>query len=92
MSITALVTASAIGLVSLTAQDVPAPKDLMLAQAAPYVSTQSVMVPNGDYKTMANGCTYRRTQAPGYPVRWILVVNPSRIGLPAAPGRCRGML
>ncbi|WP_425102072.1 hypothetical protein [Tropicibacter sp. S64] len=92
MSFTALAAAATLGLVSLPASDLRMPKELMLAQAAPYISTQGVVVPQGDYRTLSNGCTYRRTQAPGYPPRWILIINPTRIGLPAPRGRCSGML
>ncbi|MFW2544414.1 hypothetical protein ACN2XU_17400 [Primorskyibacter sp. 2E107] len=92
MSLTALVATAAIGLVSLPPIDTPAPKGVTLTQAAPFISTQGMIVPKGDYRTMSNGCTYRRTQAPGYPPRWILVINPTRIGLPAPRGRCSGMM
>ena len=92
MSLSAFLTASALGLVSLTAQDTPAPKQLLMAQAAPFVSSQGIAAPQGDYRTMSNGCTYRRTQAPGYPARWILVVNPTSIGMPKPPRGCRGMM
>jgi hypothetical protein len=45
----------------------------------------------GDYRTTPEGCTYRRTQAPGYPERWILIVNPQQLGLPKPPRGCPGM-
>ncbi|WP_146588894.1 hypothetical protein [Puniceibacterium confluentis] len=46
----------------------------------------------GDYYTTADNCTYRRTQAPGYPAGWILVLNPFHVGKPSAHRGCRGML
>ncbi|WP_136443626.1 hypothetical protein [Pacificoceanicola onchidii] len=92
MSFTALVTASALGLVSLPPVDSGAPKELMLAQAQPFISTQGVVAPRGEYRTMSNGCVYRKTQAPGYPPRWILVINPQRLGMPKPRGRCSGMM
>lgn len=92
MSFTAVFTASALGLVSLTAQDAPAPKALLMAQAAPYVTSQGGMAaPQSTYMTTPEGCTYRKTKAPGYPARWILVVNPARIGMPTPARKCRGM-
>lgn len=65
---------------------------IVLAQAQPMVSTQGTVAPQGDYMTTAEGCTYRRTQAPGYPARWILVLNPHHLGLKNSPRRCKGML
>lgn len=82
-----------LGLVSLTVSDAETPKGLILAQASPFASTQGyVAQPVSDYMTTADGCTYRRTQAPGYPARWILVINPGHIGRPNASGRCKGMM
>lgn len=92
MTFTALA-AAAFGLISLQpSADLDLPKELMLTQAQPYISTQGIVAPQSDYRTLSNGCTYRRTQAPGYPPRWILVVNPSRLGIAAPRGRCSGML
>ena len=94
MSITALVAASALlGLFDPTASEAAPLNAPVLAQAAPFLSSQGVVSPRGgDYKVMPNGCTYVRTQAPGYPERWILVVNPHQIGLPKPPKGCRGMM
>lgn len=83
--------AAAISFASLVTPD-KAPSDYQLAQVMPFVSTQGVVAPRGQYMTTANGCSYQRTQAPGYPPRWILIVNPARLGLPAAPRGCRGMM
>lgn len=55
----------------------------------PVLSSQGGM--SGDYMTTADGCTYRRTQAPGYAPKWILVLNPHHIGRPNSPRHCVGM-
>ncbi|MFZ5961624.1 hypothetical protein ACOXXX_01620 [Thalassococcus sp. BH17M4-6] len=46
----------------------------------------------GEYYTTPDNCTYRRTQAPGYPAQWYLVQNPHHIGRPTAHRGCRGTL
>ncbi len=46
----------------------------------------------GQWFTTPDGCSYSRTQAPGYPVQWMLVVNPKHIGQPNAHSRCKVML
>ena len=89
MGITTFVTLAALGLATVPSD---APKAEVLAQANPYISTQGVAVPRGDFMTTAKGCTYRKTQAPGYPPRWILVVNPQRLGMPKPARGCRGMM
>jgi hypothetical protein len=83
-----------IGLASLSQQGADLPKDLIVTQAQPqpYLQAQGYMAPQSDYMTTAEGCTYRRTQAPGHPPRWILVVNPHHIGGMNANARCRGMI
>ncbi|MGP6088428.1 hypothetical protein [Antarctobacter jejuensis] len=84
--------AAALSLASLSDDGAETPKHLYLAQAQPFVGTQGVMVPQGDYMTTADGCTYRRTQAPGHPVRWIIVLNPHHIGKGVSRKNCKGML
>lgn len=69
-----------------------APDGLQLTQAQPFIGTQGVVGPQGNYMTTAEGCTYRRTQAPGQPPRWIIVRNPHHIGKSVSPGKCKGML
>ena len=65
----------------------------LLAQASPFQSAQSRAVqPGGGYMTTADGCTYRRTQAPGYAPRWILVRNPHHLGVQRTRGKCKGSL
>jgi hypothetical protein len=44
------------------------------------------------FRVTKDGCTYRKTQAPGYPPRWILIVNPQQMGIPASKVSCPGML
>jgi hypothetical protein len=64
-----------------------------LAAAAQRPETQHIaFVQQGDYLTTEDNCTYRRTQAPGYPPMWILVLNPHHIGAPPAHRRCPGTL
>ncbi|UMA66249.1 hypothetical protein LVO79_07350 [Roseivivax marinus] len=47
---------------------------------------------SGQWFTTPDRCTYSRTQAPGYRVRWILVLNPHHVGTPPAHRGCPGML
>ena len=42
--------------------------------------------------TTPDGCSYSRTQAPGYPVQWVLILNPHHIGQPNAHIRCAPVL
>ena len=55
-------------------------------------------VPAGTFQTGSqwittpDGCSYSRTQAPGYPVQWILILNPHHIGQPNAHVRCKPVL
>ncbi len=91
MSLTPLA-AAAISLVSLTNGGADTPKHLHLAQAQPFVGTQGVVGPQGNYMTTAQGCTYRRTQAPGHPVRWIIIQNPHHIGKSGTRSKCKAML
>ena len=65
---------------------------VILAQAQPFVGSQGVSAPRGNYMTTPEGCTYRRTQAPGHPPQWIIVLNPHHLGLPASPRTCKGMM
>ncbi|SIT15033.1 hypothetical protein SAMN05421759_12146 [Roseivivax lentus] len=46
----------------------------------------------GQWFTTPDGCSYSRTQAPGYPVRWMLILNPRHIGQPNAHRGCKSML
>jgi hypothetical protein len=90
MSMTASLAFAALALAPVNA--LPGDAQVHLAQAKPMVSTQGYVAPQGDYMTTAQGCTYRRTQAPGYPARWILVLNPHHLGLPNSPRSCKGMM
>jgi len=54
------------------------------------ISTKSVS-DGGQWRTLANGCSYSRAQAPGYAPSWYLIVNPQTIGLPARPKNCKPM-
>jgi len=47
---------------------------------------------SGQWRTLSNGCSYSRAQAPGYAPTWHLIVNPQRIGMPARPKNCKPML
>ena len=92
MAILTLVSAATIGLATLSTTDAETPKGLILTQPRPFVLTQAAPAPQGDYMTTPEGCTYRRTQAPGQPVRWIIVLNPHHVGKGVSPGKCKGML
>jgi len=35
---------------------------------------------SGQWLILSNGCSYSRAQAPGYPMQWILILNPHHIG------------
>lgn len=90
-----LITVAAVAAASflpMTTTGTAAPEALHLAQAQPFFGTQGVVGPQGDYMTTAEGCTYRRTQAPGYPVHWIIVQNPHHIGKTGTRHKCKGML
>ncbi|MHA6323719.1 hypothetical protein [Roseivivax sp. CAU 1753] len=67
-------------------------------QTTVFISTQghSADAPpagfQGQWFTTSDGCTYSRTQAPGYPVQWIIVLNPRHIGQPNAHRGCKPMI
>ncbi|WP_323768550.1 hypothetical protein [Antarctobacter sp.] len=84
--------AATIGLATFTTPLADTPEALFMAQAQPFITTQGISGPQGDYMTTPKGCTYRRTQAPGHPARWIIVQNPHHIGRPASPSHCKAML
>lgn len=46
----------------------------------------------GQWRTLSSGCSYSRAQAPGYAPTWHLIVNPTKMGLPARPRNCKPML
>lgn len=46
----------------------------------------------GQWKVTADGCTYSRAQAPGYPPSWYLVLNPHHVGMPTAHRGCKPVL
>jgi len=54
------------------------------------ISSKS-MSGGGQRRTLANGCSYSRAQAPGYAPTWHLIVNPQVLGLPI-PRNCKPML
>lgn len=84
--------AATLSLAALSSTDADTPKAQLFTQAQPFVYTRGVSGPQGDYMTTKDGCTYRRTQAPGQPVRWIIVLNPHHVGKGVSPGKCKGML
>ncbi|MGB7316814.1 MAG: hypothetical protein WBC85_02505 [Planktotalea sp.] len=47
---------------------------------------------NGQWYTAPNGCSYSRTQAPGQPVQWMLILNPHHIGGRNATAACASIL
>lgn len=56
------------------------------AQSRPSDSGQS------QWFTTASGCSYSRTQAPGYGVTWILIQNPHHINKPDVADHCANTL
>lgn len=80
--------AALVTLAGIAAAPVAAQSNLQMLGTSPVVSSQGA---SGDYMTTAEGCTYRRTQAPGYAPKWILVLNPHHIGRPNSPLDCNGM-
>ncbi|MFW2587308.1 hypothetical protein [Sagittula sp. SSi028] len=90
MALTSFVTAALLGGASLTATD-GAPTLFDLPSVPGMVQAQAV-TNQAEFMTTPEGCTYRRTQAPGYPPRWILIVNPHHIGKAPATMKCPGML
>ena len=60
--------------------------EVILAQAAPRAGY------SGSWYVAPNGCAYSRTQAPGYPARWMLIQNPHHLGLPDAHSGCANSL
>lgn len=60
----------------------------------PSVSNASMLNPRppetyqGQWYTTPAKCSYSRAQAPGYPVHWVLIINPHHIGQPNAHRKC----
>lgn len=52
----------------------------------------TVQTHGSQWITTQDGCSYSRTQAPGYPVQWILILNPHHIGKPDAHLKCAPVL
>lgn len=46
----------------------------------------------GQWYTTPGKCSYSRAQAPGYPVQWVLILNPHHIGQPNAHAGCPARL
>lgn len=67
-------------------------------QAQANVVTSAPQPPAGTVQTgtqwitTPDGCSYSRTQAPGYPVQWVLILNPHHIGRPNAHLKCAPIL
>jgi hypothetical protein len=53
---------------------------------------QQMYQTGGQWMTTPDGCSYSRTQAPGYPPMWVLILNPHHIGQPNAHARCAPVL
>ena len=61
------------------------------AQAFAGKAAKTVTAPPPGYTGqwyVSGGCSYSRAQAPGYPVHWVLILNPHHIGQGAAPSHC----
>lgn len=65
--------------------------DTNLASSNLQFSSKSVSG-GGQWRTLTNGCSYSRAQAPGYAPTWHLIVNPQSMGLPARPRNCKPMV
>ena len=71
---------------------------LSLSFALPALAQETLYNPNpmyaqaGQWYTAPNGCSYTRTQAPGQPVQWFLIVNPHHIGGRNATSACASVL
>lgn len=61
------------------------------AQETLYNPVQPFDVANQWY-TAPNGCSYSRTQAPGYSAQWMLILNPHHIGGRRASPECPSIL
>lgn len=88
MSLMTMIAAATIGIGpvdALPAQDTVSPN-------SSFELVQQRLLQGGEFMVTDEGCTYRRTQAPGYPARWILVYNPGYIGLPNSPKGCKAMI
>lgn len=46
----------------------------------------------GQWFTTADGCSYSRAKAPGYPPAWYLIMNPHHLGQPAPHRGCARVL
>ncbi|WP_438992383.1 hypothetical protein [Lentibacter sp.] len=46
----------------------------------------------GQWYTTSDGCSYSRTQAPGYAVSWVLIQNPHHINKPNVGAHCSSTL
>ena len=71
-------------LVAASVQAIGAYRDPKVPQNVQQTGTQWI--------TTQDGCSYSRTQAPGFPVQWILVINPHHIGQPLAHVNCAPLL
>ncbi|MCV2893740.1 hypothetical protein [Lentibacter sp. XHP0401] len=67
-----------------------------LAVASTTTVTEAQTRPSAGYQgqwfTSSDGCSYSRTQAPGYPVSWVLIQNPHHINKPEVKDHCANML
>lgn len=67
------------------------PANAIGTQRAP-MQPQQIQTYGSQWMTTANGCSYSRTQAPGYPPMWVLILNPHHIGQPNAHAGCAPVL
>lgn len=68
----------------------PATADAGSAAASSMAKSPSTVEnsPFGQWHTTQDNCTYSRTQAPGHPPQWYLVLNPHHLGKPDAHAGC----
>ncbi len=62
------------------------------ALAVAMTATTSEAQHTDQWMTTANGCTYSRVQAPGYPAQWMLVGNPTHLKRAYGGTRCKNNL
>ncbi|MGI3169400.1 hypothetical protein ACRARG_09630 [Pseudooceanicola sp. C21-150M6] len=82
------VLAAALGLAGAASSQASGFRKPASAPAAPVVASKV----GTQWITLTNGCSYSRTQAPGYAPMWILIQNPHHIGQPNVHKGCQRYL
>lgn len=79
-------------LAALAALSIALTTSAVSAQAIVRNAPKPPTASNAQWYIAPDGCSYSRTQAPGYPVVWMLIKNPHHIGGQNATKRCKSML